>query len=351
MSDLEPFVEKSVAVVIVNWNGWTQCIECLDSLLAQDYSNFHVFVVDNDSQDQSIEHIASWCNEPKADPEWRRHPGVERITDRSNMGPVEHRVIDRADDRQPAATTARLTLVRSGNNLGFAAGCNVGINTAGLRNFDYFWFLNADAVIDRRALKELVGRAERQTDIGMVGSTVRYYDTPDVVQAMGGASLNQSNGNSRHIGEGACLNEVPADGASVEREMAYIMGASMLVSQKYIADIGLMEEDYFLYFEDADWAMRGRGKFSLGFAPRSYIFHKWGANSHKSAPLFSSGFYYRNRLRFVARFLPRRLGAAKRAMFEQLLRHVVRGRWAQARLVYSTLLTARKITADIRQRC
>ncbi len=351
MPDPKLVVEKSVAVVIVNWNGWSQCIECLDSLLAQDYSNFHVFVVDNDSQDQSIEHIASWCDEPKADPGWRRHPGVSRITDQSNVGRVKHRVIEHADDWPRAAATTQLTLVRSGSNLGFAAGCNIGINTAGLGNFDYFWFLNADAVVDQRALKELVGRAERQTDIGMVGSTVRYYDTPDVVQAMGGASLNQSNGDSRHIGEGARLSEVPTDGASVEHEMAYIMGASMLVSQRYIVEIGLMEEDYFLYFEDADWAMRGRGKFSLGFAPRSHIFHKWGANSHKSAPLFSSGFYYRNRLRFVARYLPRRLGAAKRSMFEQLLRHVLRGRWAQARLVYSTLLTASKITANVRQRC
>lgn len=350
MSDPNPLAEKRIAVILVNWNGWRECVECIDSVFAQNHRNFHVFVVDNDSHDQSIEHIVVWCSQPKAETSWRRHPGVNRLTDQPSVGSVRHRVVERADGLPPAPDGCRLTLVRSGGNLGFAGGCNVGINAAGLQNFDYFWFLNADAVVDQHALVELIGRAERQSDIGIVGSTVRYYDAPGVVQAMGGASLNRSNGNSRHIGEGARLSEVPEDGSAVERDMAYVMGASMLVSQKYIAEIGLMAEDYFLYFEDADWAMRGSAKFSLGFAPRSHVFHKWGATSHKAASRFSSELYYRNRLRFVTRFFPGRLAAAKRAMFEQLLRHILRGRWEQARIVFSTLLMAGKITADVKQR-
>jgi GT2 family glycosyltransferase len=352
MSDPQQVAEKRVAVVIVNWNGWRECIECLDSLFSQNHRSFHAFVVDNDSHDMSIEHIVCWCNAPKAESNWRRHEGVNRLSDEPNVGRVQHRVVERggAGGLLPAPDDCRLTLIHSGGNLGFAGGCNIGIKAAGLQNFDYFWFLNADAVVDRQALVELIGRADKDTGIGMVGSTVRYYDAPDVVQAMGGARLDRSNGSTRHIGEGARISDVPADGAAVERDMAYIMGASMLVSQKYIAEIGLMEEDYFLYFEDADWAMRGSGKFSFGYAPRSHVFHKWGANSHKAMPLFSSGYYYRNRLRFVARFLPRQLGAAKRAMFEQMLRHLARGRWGQARLVVATLLMARKITCNVKQR-
>jgi GT2 family glycosyltransferase len=341
-----------VAVVIVNWNGWRETIECIDSLFAQSHDNFHAFVVDNDSQDQSIEHIIAWCNEPKADAAWRRHTGVGRLTDRPDVGTLPYRVVGRADPGAPTSTQDfRLTLIRSGGNLGFAGGCNVGISAAGLQNFDYFWFLNADTVVDRQALVELIGRAEQRPGTGMVGSTIRYYDAPDVVQAMAGGRLNRSNGMTPHIGEGASLSDVPADGSAVERELAYITGASMLVSQRYIAEIGMMEEDYFLYFEDADWALRGSGKFSLGFAPRSHVFHKWGVNSHKATPRSSSIFFYRNRLRFVTRFLPQRLAAAKRALFEQMLRHLARGRWAEARVVFSTLVTAGKITADVRQRC
>ncbi len=352
MSNCQAAAEKHVAVVIVNWNGWRETIECIDSLFAQSHDQFHVFVVDNDSQDQSIERIAAWCEEPRADSAWRRHSGVGRLTDQPDVGKLPYRVLECRDkDQLTLAQSCRLTLIRSGGNLGFAGGCNVAINAAGLQNFEYFWFLNADTVVDRQALVELISRAEQQPRTGMVGSTIRYYDTPDVVQAMGGGRLNRTNGMTPHIGEGSSMSDVPADGCAVERELAYITGASMLVSQRYIIEIGLMEEDYFLYFEDADWALRGNGKFSLGFAPRSHVFHKWGVNSHKAAPKSSSIFFYRNRLRFAARFLPQRLAAVKRALFEQMLRHLARGRWGEARVVFSTLVTAGKITADVKQRC
>ena len=342
---------RRVAAIIVNWNAWPECIECIDSLFGQDHTDLHVFVVDNDSHDRSVELIAQWCDLPRPNPKWRRHAGVMRFTDKSEAKPLPYRVMVRADGQQTPPCGCRLTLLHSGGNLGFAGGCNVGVAMAGLQNFDYFWFVNADAVVHQHALTRLIDRAERQHDIGMVGSTIRYYESPDRIQAMGGARLDRSNGNSRHIGEGASINDVPVDGSMVERELTYIMGASMLVSQRYITEIGLMAEDYFLYFEDADWGMRGSGKFSFGFAPDSHVFHKWGASSHKSASQISSGYYYRNRLRFVDRFLPGRLAAARRAMVEQLLRHILRGRWIQARIVVSTLLTYRSASMNIKQKC
>ena len=244
----------------------------------------------------------------------------------------------------------RVRIVRSGANRGFAGGCNVGVRAAGLSQFDYFWFLNADTVIDRNALAELLERAQVDPRIGMVGSTVRFYEKPGIVQALGGAHLNRTNGTSWHIGQGTRVEDIPDDVSEIERQMDYVMGASMLVSARYIREVGLMEEDYFLYFEEIDWALRGCGGFQLGFAPRSFVFHKWGVNSHKAMPIFSARYYYRNRLRFVARFLPERIGAVKRALFEQMMRHVIRGRWQQARVVLSTLLHARTITADVHRR-
>jgi GT2 family glycosyltransferase len=348
MSNPQTFASTRVAIVLVNWNGWRECIECLDSLLAQSHENFHVFIVDNDSHDRSVEAIVSWCALPTAGAIWRRHSGVGRLTDYPHVGCVQNRVVERAEQGLSSAPDGcRLTVIRSGGNLGFAGGCNVGIKAAGLGNFDYFWFLNPDTVVDRHALIELIGRAETQPGIGIVGSTLRYYDHPDLVQAMGGARLNRSNGTSGHIGQGARLDEVPADGAAVEREMAYVVGASMLVSTRFVTEVGLMEEDYFLYYEEVDWALRGSGKFSLGFAPRSHVFHKSGVNSSKAAPQFSTGFYYRNRLRFVARFLPGRLAAAKWSLFEEMLRHIARGRWRHARIICTTLLAAGRITTGV----
>jgi GT2 family glycosyltransferase len=233
-------------------------------------------------------------------------------------------------------------VIRSGGNLGFAGGCNVGIRAAGLKDFGYFWFLNADTVVERRALVELIARAERQPGMGIVGSTLLFYHAPDTVHALAGGRLNRLNASSSHIGEHLSLSQIPADDAEVERELTFVCGASMLVPALFIRDVGLMQEDYFLYYEDADWSMRALEHYQLGFARRSHVFHKHGANSSKILPLQTAGIFYRSRLRFVRRFLPDRMAAAKRTLFVEMLRHIVRGRWGLARVVGTTLLAPPK---------
>jgi GT2 family glycosyltransferase len=104
-----------------------------------------------------------------------------------------------------------------------------------------------------------------------------------------------------------------------------------------------MQEDYFLYYEEIDWAMRGRSKFKFAYAPASHVFHKSGASSTKVMPLFTANFYYRNRLRFVSRFFPERLAAAKRGLMVDFVRHTLRGRWGYARVVASALWNAPQI--------
>src|SRR5258708_28947022 len=97
MSDSLAPPQPRVAIVLVNWNGWRECIECIDSVLAQAHRHFHLFIVDNDSQDLSIERIMEWCSAPEADSGWRRLPGVDRHTDRTPRSAVPHRVVDRVD--------------------------------------------------------------------------------------------------------------------------------------------------------------------------------------------------------------------------------------------------------------
>jgi GT2 family glycosyltransferase len=328
-----------VAIVLVNWNGWQECIECIDTVLAQAYRDFYIFIVDNDSQDRSVERIIAWCKSPGAQPQWRRLPGVDRLTDRSPCRPVPHQVLGN-DDPIPAALPdgCQVTVIRSGGNLGFAGGCNVGIRTAGLADFAYFWFLNPDTVVERGALVELTARAASEPAMGIVGSTLLFYDRPDIVHTQGGGRLNRSNGTAAHIGEGSSSAMVPNDGAQVERQLSWVCGASMFVSARYIREIGPMQEDYFLYYEEADWATRGLHRFTLGYAPKSVVYHKSGANSSKIMPMFTAGYYYRSRLRFVSRFLPDRMAAAKRQLFMEMLKHLARGRWAVVRLIGVTLM-------------
>jgi GT2 family glycosyltransferase len=347
MSD-NPSDAPAVAVILVNWNGWRDTIECLDALLAQRHRNFHVFVVDNDSRDGSVEQLLQWCRAPRAEPDWRTHPGVERHT--AGAAPaLPCRLVDQPRQPLPPADAGcRISLIRSGGNLGFAGGCNVGIRAASPAAFDFFWFLNTDTVVHQDALSALLRRAGRDPDLGMVGSTVRYYDAPDTVQALGGARLDQARGLSRHIGEGLPAERIPADPAAVERELSYIFGASMLVSARYVREVGLMQEDYFLYFEEIDWALRGADRFRLGYAADSQVFHKSGASSSKTVPRVTIRYFYRNRIRFVSRYFPRALAATRRRVAFDVFYYLAKRRWAEAWIVAGVWWNARRIAAQAR---
>jgi GT2 family glycosyltransferase len=202
--------------------------------------------------------------------------------------------------------------------------------------------------VHRDALCALISRSQDDARIGMVGSTLRYYDQPNVVQALGGSLMEPATLVTRHIGAGLPVARLQIPAVEVERQMFYVVGASMLVSRRFIQEVGPMQEDYFLYYEEIDWAMRGREKFKLGYAADSHIFHKSGASSSKVLPAFSSNLYYRNRIRFVTRFFPERLGTVRRGLFIELLRHTARGRWTHALIVATTLWDSAKIAAQVR---
>jgi hypothetical protein len=94
--------------------------------------------------------------------------------------------------------------------------------------------------------------------------------------------------------------------------------------------------------------MRGRQcRFRLGYAADSHVFHKSGANSSKVMPAFATGFYYRNRIRFVRRFFPDKLAVQQRILLVELLRHTFRGRWVHAREVAGALWQFKKIAAQV----
>lgn len=341
--------QASVAVVLVNWNGWRDTVECIDTILMQDHGNLHIFVVDNDSADHSIEHIVAWCALPSGNSGWLRQSNVLRWSDGLPPREISHRLIEGpAVSLPPAKEGCRLTLVRSGGNLGFAGACNVAVRAAGLASFDFFWFLNNDTVIASNALSAMLRRASSKPSPGITGSTVMFYEAPHDIQVMGGARMDTERAISRHIGAGASNRDIPADGQAVERKMDYVMGASMLVSRDFIREVGFMSEDYFLYYEEIDWAIRGRGKFDLAYAPHSHVFHKAQA-SGKKALRFSTRFFYRNRIRFSSRFYPQHLGKTKRGMVVEMMRHLVRGRWTHVQLIIATLLDADRLSTEARE--
>lgn len=337
----------AVAVVMVNWNGWRDCIECLDTVFALSYAGpIHVVLVDNDSADGSIEHILNWCANPVGMTEWQDFDGVRHRSRALDAAahPIGVRVVD-AHERLPALDklTHQLTLVRSGGNLGFAGGNNVGLRVLQDVGCAYYWLLNTDTVVHEEALIHLVERARRGGKIGMVGSTLRYYWNPGHVQAMCGGELLPTNTLVRLVGADEHISAVPSDPTDLEKQLHYVMGASMLISAEFLADVGFMEEDYFLYYEELDWALRARGRHALAYAPASHVFHKVGGSSSQVVSTFAMNLMYRNKIKFMARYQPDLLPRTLFFLAHEMGRHLVRGRWLQAKLIARSLLDARQL--------
>jgi len=270
-----------VYIIIVNWNGWKDTIECLESVFRNDYASYQVIVCDNGSQDDSLENIKRWAT-GKLEKEVLPSNPLYSLSFPPVRKPVSfieytREEVDAVRSLNP--TDARLILIKNAANLGFAGGNNVGIRYALDRDdFRHVWLLNNDVVIKPDALSHLVRRMNEKKDAGMCGSTIPYYSAPDTVWTLGGGIYNKWLSRSHSIGNMEPVRDA-ASGFDVEGTMEYLAGASMLVSRAFLHEVGLMNEEYFLYFEEPDWALRGKGKFSLAYAPESIVYHKVGAST------------------------------------------------------------------------
>lgn len=288
-----------VWVVVVNWKGCSDTIECVRSLL--EYGGrllAGVVICDNESGDGSVQRINDWLDSIGiCSGEYQfAEGGFERAGTRTvNI------------DQQSGAEIA---IVNTGGNLGFAGGNNVGINYIRSRGeYDYIFFLNNDAAIGRGCIDAIVTRFEEDARLGMVGCTVVDKEPPQRVQAFGGASFQPWLARGRTIGAGVSDAQLGAS-FNVEGKLDYIYGAALMIKRECLEQVGSMEECYFLYYEEIDWATRARRVgFSLGYAPTAVVFHKGGASIGSSADeskrsLLSEYYLVRSALSFTRKFYP-----------------------------------------------
>lgn len=292
-----------IYIVLVNYNGTDDTIECLEALLRLDGPEVRVVVVDNASRDDALGRIAQWADGPPAvvpdNAVWQKLPSARR------REPTY--AIMSAADAGSAVASQWLTLISSGGNLGFAGGNNIGIRLAmNDPAFTHVWVLNNDTVIEPDALAKLVERGAQDPAIGMTGSTLLYYDAPDTVQAYG-ASYSPLFGRGSHLGAETNRQTMPST-ASVEDRLAYVVGASLLVTRACLEKAGLMDEGYFLYSEEIDWATRAKKHFRLAWARDSRVYHKEGASigtSQRDRPSDVALHYLTSSsLRFTMRYHP-----------------------------------------------
>lgn len=290
-------------VVLVNWNGGKDTVECLDSLFKSTTNDFFVVIVDNGSQDGSLDLISAWAA-------------------RYQIRDASFTFLRTSSCQLSSGSPAKLNLIEAGSNIGFAAANNLAMKCCEIyADVEYYWILNNDTVVEERCLAIQVDNMVQDPSIGMLGARLMFYDNPDVVQGLAGGFLT-TRARGYHIGLGENADSLPLR-SGVESEMKYVLGASMFVRRSMVDLIGKMSEDYFLYFEEIDWAQRMPKSLRLAVDYNAVVWHKEGASigsSTQSLPSATSVYYINAGLirfysKHYARFLPLAFGRVLRDAF------------------------------------
>ena len=230
-----------VTIIILNWNHKDDTLECLDSVARMSYPSYSIVLIDNGSTDGSINAIKHWSK-----------------------------------DNQP------VKLIRNVENIGLVKGRNQGIRHALSEDTDYVFLLDNDVVVEPDVLNELVATAEREGNIGMAGPKIYQYGKDRVLDSAGTRTIPW-------LAQGFLRGHGKRDWGqyNTPEEMPYITGTALLVKPALIHSIGLMDEDYFIYFDEYDWAYRARRVgYRLLYVPESFVYHKGSFSM-----VFGSPFY------------------------------------------------------------
>ncbi len=234
----------------------------------------------------------------------------------------------------------RIVLARASQNLGYASGCNIGItyilNHTGA---DWIWILNNDTTIHTSALRELLKYTQKIDDkTGIVGT--KLIDNDGKLLAIG-AKYIPTKAKAIHIGAGehdkGQYDDYPTS------EIDYIVGASMFVNRKFVEEVGLMEDGYFLFYEEMDWILRGREKgWSLGYCPKAIVYHQEsttikGRNPRKMKKIIYF-FSMRNKIVFTKRFYPRFLPLVYIRLLYQAIKEMAKGQIWRSGLILKAIL-------------
>lgn len=231
-------LNKKVAVILVNYQDYARrfLTDCIRGLRAQSYprDNFKIFIVDNETSSQSENYL------------------------------------------KEAAPEAELIL--NEKNAGFAKGNNDAMRKALEQNFEYFVLLNLDTIVDKDWLAELVEAAESGSDFGLIQSRMMLWQKNKSSGQIETKRINSLGNVLNYLGFGYCrgYKELWQNQISQPIEIDYASGAAVLIKKEVLKKIGMFDEEFFMYHEDADLGWRARlAGWKVVLAPKSVVCHKY----------------------------------------------------------------------------
>lgn len=277
-----------VSIVTLNWNQAEVTCDLLASLARVTYPRVEVLVVDNGSAPRDVALLSAVFPRPR--------------------------------------------LIRSPKNLGFTGGNNLGMRLA---RGEYVLLLNNDTEVEPGFLEPLVAALEADPRVGAASPKIRYFHEPARIQYAGGTAVDELRGQARWIGTG----EVDRGQHDVSGETELGHGAALLIRRRVLEEVGLLGEDYFIYYEEIDFGTRlRRAGWRARYVAESTVWHKESLSMGKASPTKA---YYLTRNRVL--YLRRNAAGWRRALAiaalyavvgpVHALRHALAGRWAHVRAV------------------
>lgn len=243
-----------IAIVILNYNGKEDTLACLASLQQMTDQDYSCIVVDNGSKDDSVDAIRT--------------------------------------------AFPHITLLETGQNLGFAGGNNIGIEHALQKGAEYIVLLNNDTLVDPDFLTAFLTAAQQKSGVGIFGARARRFYEPDKLDHLGGV-WNPHKAAFDLVGLNAPLD------FRYEGNLDYVCGCATLIRRSVFETVGLFEPLFFLYWEEADLCARARrAGFSIDVCDEATLRHKVAASMTGGKPHIAY-FWWRNRLLWMERNLSR----------------------------------------------
>lgn len=289
-----------VYVVVLNWNGWQDTIECVESLLNLESKVYRIVIVDNGSTDGSLEKIALWASGRAVS---LGNPA--KLMQRS--APIEVVAYDRdkaeggGDDQEEKrlaslSSEQSIVTISNGENIGFAAGANVGIRYAMCRKGRLIWLVNNDVIVMPDSLDRMTSALSETSSAAAATSQIRYYDRRDRIWNCGG---NVTWFGTRRYDHGnQDINTVPQVGVKF---ISFATGCSLLIKAPVLKEYGLLSERFFFGEEDFEFALRmKRARKTMICVYDAIIYHKVGRSIDTSDTKTLVGKVYINYLnRFI----------------------------------------------------
>lgn len=273
---------SSVYVVILNWNSAQDTIHCIKSVLnLNKIKDVTIVICDNDSKKESYEEIKNF------------------VLDQTN---ISNLIISENEIPNYKNSNYKIVLIKNEKNYGYAGGNNRGVRFAlNQETMQYVWILNNDTEVASDSLDYLIDKFEANKKYGVVGSKLVEFENRTKVQGIGGV-INPKFCTTKEIGNEFAIDE-NIDELNYEKKIDYVIGASMMFNRLCLQQVGLMCEDYFLYYEEIDICNRIRqNNLKVGIASKSIVYHKHGASTGKGKSDIADYYSVINRLLLARKF-------------------------------------------------